>query len=172
MCPCRSWSISLLSAIKRCSRIVLHFLSPDLDSGCCFSSPGSFYWRMVFRSPDMGHKYAYCYWHVAATSSRENVCLCVCVYRYSHVYIYICITTYTHISTHICLYLICIQNTSSSSHTHIQMFKYLFTSLSFVCLSVCLSIYIYWKTQVHTMPPILTQCSITGPFYFSYFLYL
>ena len=100
--PCRALSTSWFFALNRCFRIILHFFSPDLDSDCSSSSPASFPWRMVFRSPDMGNECAHCSCHIDATSHRKNVYLCVCiltcVYIYTHTHVYI--HTHTHTHTH------------------------------------------------------------------------
>ena len=88
--PCRSLSTSWFFALNRCSRILLHFFSPDLDSDCCSSSsPASSSWRMVFRSPDMGSECAHCCHHIDGISHRENVYPCVCILT--------CVYTHTHI---------------------------------------------------------------------------
>ena len=102
--PCRALSTSWFFALNRCFRIILHFFSPDLDSDCSSSSPASFPWRMVFRSPDMGNECAHCSCHIDATSHRKNVYLCVCiltcVYIYTHTHVYIHTHTHTHTHTH------------------------------------------------------------------------
>lgn len=89
-------SVSLLSAITRCSRLVL-----DL----CWVSPGVSYFskepwfaslRMVSRNQDLGAGCAHCAWAISADEARKHVCK---KKPYICMYVFVCACSVTSVLT-------------------------------------------------------------------------
>lgn len=56
-----------------CSRFILFFLWPFLESSTFIMSSGSFQWRLVFRSKELSAQCAHCYWSTIASGPSQPI---------------------------------------------------------------------------------------------------
>lgn len=101
LCPfnmSHSLCISLLSGPMRCSRFIhpAFFPASALESTTSPSSPGSFYWRMVFRNKDLNAEYVHRCWSIVASRlfsverARKHL-YCIQTHAYVCVFIFLSI---------------------------------------------------------------------------------
>lgn len=96
MCP----SFLNTSFTTSCSRLTLYFPCPRSGSANSLRSLGSFSWRVIFRSQDLGAKCAFSYWSVASPSPLCGQSLEIDLFfTYTHVYphMYGCTHTFTSV---------------------------------------------------------------------------
>lgn len=90
--PVISWSKILLFDIVRCSRLILNYFAPALQSAISLRSSSSFYWRKGNRNQSLGTKCAYCYRDIKILSA-DNTGKYKYVHTHTHIYIFILKTT-------------------------------------------------------------------------------
>ena len=129
-------SVSLLSAITRCSRLILDlcWVSPGVS---CFSKePWFASLRMVSKNQDLGAGYAHCSWAISADETRKHVCK-------KHAYVHTCSCVHAQSLQPwlaLCDSVDCSPPGSSVLVISQTRILYIYTDLS---LSLSLSLYIY-----------------------------